>query len=478
MKILLTGATGYIGQRLLPVLLENGHEIICCVRDKTRFNADKYLPYQVKVITVNFSDKTSLENIPVDIDVAYYLLHSMAAAGNFSAMEETAALHFRERLQQTKVQQVIYLGGIINETNLSAHLQSRKNVEHILAAATFPLTTLRAGIIVGSGSTSFEIMRGLVEKLPVMFVPRWVYTTCQPIAIRNVVELLQGVLLLPTTYQQCYDIGGTDILTYKEMLLRLAAVRGLRRKIWVVPLLTLRYSSWWVYLLTAASFPLALNLARSMTTDMICRPNSLAAMLGVKLLSYDTALSLAFDKIAQNQVLSSWQDTMTSPVPDKSIPYYREVPLEGCFKDVRKIQVTNIPQTTERIWAIGGRNGWYYANWLWTLRGFIDKLAGGVGMRRASTTHTTLAAGDVLDCWRVIFADKANKQLLLYAEMKLPGEAWLSFEITGQQLTQTAVFRPRGITGRLYWYAMWPFHAFIFPGMIRRIGRQKRAVTV
>ena len=252
MKILLTGATGYIAQRLLAVLLQNGHEVVCCVRDTNRFNTHKFPLGRLKVIEADFLHKDSLDSIPDDIDVAYYLIHSMSTeSGDFGSMEEICAINFRERIEKTKAVQVIYLSGIVNETVLSRHLSSRKNVEDILADSGFALTTLRAGIIVGSGSASFEIIRDLVEKLPVMITPRWLNTKCQPIAIRNVVEFLIGVIGKTDTYHKSYDIGGPDILSYKEMLLHFARIRGLKRKIFVVPVMTPKISSYWLYFVTA-----------------------------------------------------------------------------------------------------------------------------------------------------------------------------------------------------------------------------------
>jgi len=238
-KILLTGSTGYIAQRLLPVLLGNGHEVICCVRDRARFDSDKYRSPSLSVLEVDFLKTETLKKIPVDIDAAYYLIHSMSTStGDFEKMEETSANNFKDRLQQTKASQVIYLSGIVNEKILSKHLTSRRNVERILGSGSYSLTTLRAGIIIGSGSASFEIIRDLVEKLPVMIAPRWLDTRSQPIAVRNVIEFLSGVLFNKTTFNRSYDIGGPDILTYKQMLLRFAGVRGLKRRIGIVPVMT------------------------------------------------------------------------------------------------------------------------------------------------------------------------------------------------------------------------------------------------
>jgi len=470
MKILLTGATGYIAQRLIPVLLANGHEVICCVRDRSRFDVSKYKQSSLSVIEVNFLQPESLYVIPVDIDIAYYLIHSMSTqTGNFEDMERNCANNFKEYIQKTKVRQVIYLSGITNETELSKHLSSRKNVETILSIATFPLTTLKAGIIVGSGSASFEIIRDLVEKLPFMITPRWLNTKCQPIAIRNVIEFLNAVAGQKDTYHKSYDIGGPDILNYKEMLLRFASIRGLKRQIMVVPVMTPKISSYWLYFVTSTSYPLAKNLVNSMKVEVICRPNELASRFNISLIDYDTSIRLAFDRIEQHQVLSSWIDAQTSDVLEKGISQYMDVPVNGCFKDIHVMDLKDSNLALDKIWTIGGRNGWYYANWLWEIRGFMDKLAGGVGMRRGRKSETELSPGESLDFWRVLLADKNDKRLLLYAEMKLPGEAWLEFRIENNKLTQTATFRPLGLWGRLYWYSLLPVHVFIFKGMISNI---------
>jgi len=469
-KILLTGATGYIGKRLLPLLLKEGHEVICCVRDKKRFNVEKYSSESLKVIEVNFLDPAKEICLPEGVDAAYYLIHSMSSGDrSFEELEQRSAESFREAAGRAKIKQVIYLSGIVNEVTLSKHLISRKNVEDILSAGSYALTTLRAGIIVGSGSASFEIIRDLVEKLPIMITPRWLNTRTQPIAIRNVIEYLCGVLLRSETYGKSFDIGGPDILTYKEMLLRFAKIRGLKRYIVVVPVMTPRLSSYWLYFVTAVSYSLAVNLVNSMKVEIICRKNELKELLGIDLISYEDSIKLAFDKIEQNQVLSSWNDALTSHVLDSGIMKLMEVPQNGCYKDIRKNKVRSSSKTLTKIWAIGGNTGWYYANWLWALRGFADKLFGGVGLRRGRRDPLEIQAGETLDFWRVLLADKKNSRLLLFAEMKLPGEAWLEFTITDGILKQTATFRPLGLLGRLYWYSVYPFHGFIFRGMINRL---------
>jgi len=475
MKILLTGVTGYIAQRLLPVLLQNGHQVVCCVRDKNRFDINRYNSDNLSVIEVDFLKKESLEEIPNDIDIAYYLIHSMSTPiGDFERMERMCAINFKKRIQKTNAKQVVYLSGISNDIVLSKHLSSRKKVEEILSESTFALTTLRAGIIMGSGSASFEIIRDLVEKLPIMIAPNLLKTKCQPIAIRNVVEILSSVIGMTETYNKSYDIGGPDILSYKEMLLRFAKKRGIKRRIIIIaPMKVPKISAYWLYYITATSFALAKNLVSSMSVEVICKPNNLTTLLGINLIDYDTSIKLAFDKIEQNQVLSSWKDAQTSDILKKGISQYVEVPVNGCFKDIRIMQIENSKIALNKIWCIGGETGWYWANWLWELRGIIDQIFGGVGMRRGRKSKTEISPGDALDFWRVLLADKAEKRLLLYAEMKLPGEAWLEFKIDDNNvLTQTATFRPLGIAGRIYWFSVLPFHGYIFKGMIRNIVKQ------
>ena len=470
MKILLTGTTGYIGKRLLPILLAEGHEVICCVRDKKRTDLSNFGGENIKIIELDFLDEKSLDVIPKDIDVAYYLIHSMSVStDDFDTLEEISATNFRNSIQKTSVKHVIYLSGIVNEAELSKHLSSRKNVEDILGSGTYNLTTLRAGIIVGSGSASFEIMRDLVEKLPIMVTPKWLNTKSQPIAIRNVLEFLKGVMLNEYTYNKSFDIGGPEIYTYKEMLLTFAEVRNLKRTIITLPIMTPKLSSYWLYFVTSTSYRLAINLVDSMKVEVICKENDLAERLQIKLIPYKEAVKLAFDKIDQQDVISSWIDAQSSNVLAKGISSLIEVPTFGCFQDKREKAVKNEKETVDKIWAIGGENGWYYGNFLWAMRGFMDKLSGGIGLRRGRKSHTKLSVGDALDFWRVLYADKEEKRLLLYAEMKLPGEAWLEFKIENNILYQTATFRPLGLWGRIYWYAVLPFHGLIFKGMMNKL---------
>jgi uncharacterized protein YbjT (DUF2867 family) len=487
MKILLTGSTGYIGRRLLPVLVESGHEIICLVRDNRRFDYDDFSASNLNKIEVMEGDLTkpeSLKNLPKDIDVAYYLVHSMSTSyQNFKNLEETSSSNFIQYLNSTRCQQVIYLSGIANDEALSSHLQSRRQVEAILTQSTIPLTTLRAAIIIGSGSASFEIIRDLVEKLPIMVAPKWLKSRCQPIGIRNVIEYLHGALLKKAMYNKSFDIGGSDILTYHQMLMTYARVRGLKRYIIPVPLLTPKLSSLWLYFVTSTSFSLARILVNSLKNEVICRDNEIQKIIPTNILSYQESLQLAFDKISQRNVISSWKDTLSASHLDQQFESFIEVPEYGCFQDKQIKSFTRpVEEVISNIWSIGGTTGWYYGDWLWRIRGLLDKMVGGVGLRRGRRSEVDLKAGDALDFWRVLSADKANGRLLLYAEMKLPGEAWLEFKIKKQngetQLIQTATFRPLGIAGRLYWYLVLPFHSLIFPKMIVNILRHKAVKVV
>jgi uncharacterized protein YbjT (DUF2867 family) len=473
LNILITGANGYIGQRLIPVLLEQGHHLYCCVRDKERFE-DEHRHADIHTIEIDFLKDNGDIIFPSTIDAAYFLIHSMSTKGNFEEKELVAAVNFLYLLEKTNCRQIIYLSGIVNEERLSKHLHSRLAVEKKLTQSNIPVTVLRAGIIVGSGSASFEIIRDLVEKLPVMIAPRWLNTQCQPIAVRNVIQFLSGILLKELTYNRHYDISGPDVLTYKQMLLQFAEVRKLRRWIFILPVMTPRLSSYWLYFITSTSYPLAVNLVNSMKITVIAEPNSLAKDLGIELLKYKTAVQSAFEKIEQNMVLSSWKDSFSSSNALSDWMERVEIPSYGCFKDLKWRVINNeVEKVLENVWSIGGERGWYYGNKLWKIRGLMDKVVGGVGLRRGRTNTKDIHPGDALDFWRVLVADKNNKRLLLFAEMKLPGEAWLEFRIMKRhnkiQLRQTATFRPRGLWGRLYWYSVLPFHYFIFNGMINNL---------
>ena len=398
----------------------------------------------------------------------------MSTKADFIEMEHENAETFVNYINQTQAKQIIYLSGIANDTGLSKHLNSRKNVETILATSKVPLTVLRAAIIIGSGSASFEIIRDLVEKLPVMVAPKWLNSRCQPIGIRNVIEYLIGVMLKEEAYNQVYDIGGPDILTYRDMLLGYAKIRGLRRWIIQVPVLSPKLSSYWLYFVTSTSFSLAKSLVSSLKNEVVCSDNRIQQLVPTHLLHYDETLRLTLDRIQQRLVISSWKDAIATDTMDHHFLNHVDVPTYGCFIDKRKIDFERPRQEViDTIWKIGGDQGWYYANLLWRIRGLIDKFFGGVGLRRGRRNATELKAGDALDFWRVLLADKENGRLLLYAEMKLPGEAWLEFRVRQHTVIQTATFRPLGVLGRLYWYIVLPFHGFIFPGMLRNIVKHK-----
>jgi len=476
LKILITGANGYIGRRLIPVLLEQGHELFCCVRDKARFDW-RQRHERLHTLEVDFLKSESLAELPRGLDVAFYLIHSMnSVIGDFAAPERQSARRFCAMVESTDCRQIIYLSGIVNEKQLSTHLSSRLAVEQILRASRIPCTVLRAGIVVGSGSASFEIIRDLVEKLPVMIAPKWLQTRSQPIAIRNVIQFLTGVMLRQEAFNRDFDIGGPEILTYRQMLTQFAEVRGLRRLIITVPVMTPRLSSYWLYFITSTSFALAANLVDSMKIEIIPRKNDLAGQLGITLITYRQAVALALERIESGNVVSGWKDSFASSGASLALMHSANVPEHGCFKDRRARPVTGRGETVwQRVWSIGGDTGWYYGDWLWELRGILDKMAGGVGLNRGRTHVRDIEVGDALDFWRVLVADQPGKRLLLFAEMRLPGEAWLEFQIVpaedGDQLIQTATFRPRGVFGRFYWYAVLPMHHFIFNGMIDALTR-------
>lgn len=472
MKILLTGANGYIGMRILPLLIDQGHKVVCAVRSADRLSVDKEIKEKIDIVEVDLLEEVKPDLIPKDIDAAYYLVHSMTSStSNFSDKEKTTAENFNTYMKDTNVKQVVFLSGIVNEDNLSEHLESRKNVETVLYKGNYNLTVLRAGIIVGSGSASFEIIRDLCEKLPFMITPKWVNTKCQPIGIRDVLKFLIGVLGNAKTYNDSFDIGGPNILSYKDMMKGYAKVRGLNLTILNVPIMTPKLSSYWLYFVTSTSYKLATNLVDSMRINVVAKDHRLQDILDIEPHTYEEAIQMAFIKIEQNQVISSWKDSkVSSRYSQKDLNKYIKVPKYGCLQDHQTMKTNDPDKALDRIWAIGGKNGWYYANLLWKIRGYIDKLVGGVGLRRGRTNPDRINPGDSLDFWRVLMADKEEKRLLLFAEMKVPGEAWLEFIIDENNVVhQNATFRPKGLKGRLYWYSMLPFHYFIFNGMLTKI---------
>lgn len=474
-KILITGANGYIGRRLIVSLLSEGHTVYAMVRDVNRCRDWHILPEHKPCFHLIQGDVTkpaSLEVIPKDIDAVYYLIHSMSDSPEFVELEKRGSANFASAVSKTQARQIIYLGGISNAKHLSTHLKSRHAVESELSRSGIPLTVLRAAIIIGSGSASFEIIRDLVEKLPIMITPKWLNTRCQPIAVRDALIYLCGVLLKEKTYGKIFDIGGPDILTYKEMLLELARYRKVKRLIVTLPVLTPRLSSLWLTLVTSVPQSLARSLVDSLTNEVIVKNEGIHSIVQHKPMTYSQALALAFEKIQSNNVLSNWSDGQGRADLLSSNRLF--VPHEGCYKDIRKAPINDgVKKTIDRIFSIGGQQGWCHGEWLWELRGLLDKCVGGVGLRRGRRNPNELESGDVLDFWRVLIANREEGRLLLYAEMKLPGEAWLEFKCIREDdkdlLLQVATFRPVGLFGRLYWFSVLPFHAWIFPGLARKL---------
>lgn len=468
---MLTGASGYIGKRLVRRLIEKNYEVICCVRDLERISLPASIVEKVSFLEIDFLDPPDLDALPKDIDGAFYLIHSMSQSiKNFTDLEAKAAMNFRDYMNLTGVKHVVYLSGIVNSEELSKHLKSRKNVEEILAEGNYQYTVLRAGIIVGSGSASFEIIRDLVEKLPFMIAPKWALTKSQPIAVHNVMEFLSAAIFDQRCFDKSYDIGGPDILTYKDMLLQYAEVRGLRRYIIPIPIMTQRLSAYWLYFVTAVSYKLAANLVDSMKVEVVGTENNLAKLFGIELIPYRKAIGMAFTRLEQNDVVSTWKDSLISGRLNGDMHEFIKVPEFGVYRNTQVVPITDLDRVMERVWSIGGETGWYYATWVWNIRGFLDKLSGGIGIRRGRTNLHEIHAGDALDFWRVLLADRNKRRLLLYAEMRLPGEAWLEFTLhENYTLRQVATFRPKGVLGRWYWYLLMPFHHFIFKGMARRI---------
>ncbi len=477
-RILLTGSTGYIGRRLIEPLLEEGHFLICPVRDKRRFDYEDFSDEQLErilVLEADFSEDGDFDQLPRDLDAAYYLIHSMSdKTEDFRKKESVTAENFSSYIGKSTARQVIYLSGIVNDDELSDHLASRYDVERILEKSQIPTTTLRAGIIIGSGSASFEIIRDLVEKLPVMIAPRWLSSRCQPISLGNVIQYLIGVLFKEECYQNSFDIAGPEILTYKGMLHGYAKVRNLRRSIIVVPVLTPHLSSLWMFFVTSTSYYLARHLVESMKNEVIARDNEIDQYVKVdNKYGYEEALERALMRVDSGGVTSSWKDSVETNF-NKHFVGQKSTPKYGVFKDKKVVEINkDVASAMARIWQIGGENGWYYGNWLWGIRGLMDKVVGGVGLRRGRRSQSDLKMGDALDFWRVLYVNRDERKLLLFAEMKLPGDAWLEFHIRSESgkhlLYQTATFRPKGLWGRMYWWLVSPFHMFIFRGMASRI---------
>lgn len=477
-KVLVTGANGFVGKRLVLNLLKEGHEVyaLCRIKGTKLFSTEEA---NLHYLWGDIRNPETLNNLPKDIQAAYYLIHSMSEiAENLIEMELSVAEEFIKAIKKTEVQQIIYLGGIINdESHLSPHLKSRLLVEDTLKQSGIPVTILRASIIIGCGSASFEIIRDLCEKLPVMIAPKWVKSVCQPIAIVDVLFYLTKVLLNSACYSKTLDIGGPDALSFKELMLRYSKFRNLKRYIIDIPVLTPRLSSYWLVLITSVRFSLCYYLVESMKSNSIVVNDEIKKIIFHECLDYEQALDQAFQKVEQSDLISTWMDSWEVCDHDPNIQDYIKVPAEGCLKDQRIYPIQDSKEAAiKRIWCIGGDKGYYGYNWAWYLRGLFDKLLGGVGLNRGRKHPTEISVGDSIDFWRVLLADPEKGHLILYAAAKMPGEAWLEFKINDSEnkptLVQTATFRPQGLQGRLYWWILSPFHYFIFRKMAKSISGQ------
>lgn len=478
MHILITGANGYIGTRLLAAFSSTEHEVTAVVRNAERLSPHVRELYEadgnsrLTIVEADFlTQSNNITPLSAKVDVAYYLIHSMGGGDEFDKREALCANNFVQWIEPVHPKQIIYLSGLLPKSGpLSQHLASRQAVQKILCQGATPVTTLRASIIVGSGSASFEIIRDLVEKLPIMVTPKWASSLCQPIAVKNVISYLTEALSKPQTYGMSFDIGGPETMTYIEILKRYAASRNLKRLIVSVPVFTPRLSSYWLQLITATNYNLAKALVSSLHMETICQDNSIQQIIPIKLLSYEDAIERAFAKIAQNRVPSTWYGALSTGKLTHGQIRSIQVPEFGVFTDKQDAPLlTSKDSVINAIWALGGDTGWPAMGWAWKLRGIIDNIIAGTGLRRGRRSVTELKPGDALDFWRVIVADKKHGRLILYAEMKLPGEAWLTFEVKGDQLVQVATFRPHGLSGRLYWYSTYLFHLVLFPTMAKTL---------
>jgi uncharacterized protein YbjT (DUF2867 family) len=474
--ILVTGVTGYIGGRLVPRLLEAGYRVRVLARDASRLQ-DRSWVEQVEVSEGDVLKPETLENAMYGVSAAYYLIHSMMDTSDFEQRDLTAAQNFGQTARAAGVKRILYLGGLGDpESDLSQHLSSRQHTGDVLRQSGVPITEFRAAVIVGSGSVSFEMIRYLTERLPVMICPQWVYTRVQPIGIRNVMEYLVAALNTPESAGKIIEIGGSDVLTYGDMMLDYAQVRGLHRYLIPVPVLTPRLSSHWVHWMTPIPAQIARPLIDGLQNEVIVRDDLANKIFPqIQPLDYKTSVQLALDRLEASQIESFWSDALVSSRGD--IPTVELKNTEGMIIE-RRIYLTEA--TPEKVFkaftSLGGERGWPYMNWIWRLRGLLDRFVGGVGLRRGRRHPALLRVGDALDFWRVEAVDEPQL-LRLRAEMKLPGRAWLQFDVEpvskfGSLFIQTAYFAPKGLGGFLYWYVLYPVHSLVFSGMITAIARQ------
>lgn len=473
MHVLVTGATGYVGGRLVPRLVATGHQVICLTRDPSRL-VGRVWSEAVEIRQADALDPASLQQALPGVDAAYYLIHSMAAgARGFAERDRRAAENFGVAAGASGVSQILYLGGLgTGETTLSSHLASRHAVGEVLRASGVPVTEFRAAVIVGSGSISFEMIRYLTDRLPIMITPRWLTTRCQPIAIDDVLEYLTRALAEPRAVGRTFEIGGPDILTYGDMMLGYAAARGLRRYLIPVPVLTPRLSSYWVDLVTPIPAALSHPLIEGLHNEVVVQDPGARDVFHFAPMSYAEAITQAIKRTQLGDVETIWAGAQADLTPGVTLST-----TEGMIAERRSVATSAAPSAVFAVFSgIGGRRGWLYANWAWRLRGLLDRLLGGVGMRRGRRHADELRQGDALDFWRVE-AVETGHLMRLRAEMKLPGSAWLQFEALpqaggGSLLVQTAFFEPHGLAGLVYWYGLYPLHQRIFSGMARAIVRR------
>jgi uncharacterized protein YbjT (DUF2867 family) len=474
---LVTGATGYVGGRLVPELLANGYRVRVLVRHPERL---RDVPWHdgVEIAVGDAADAEALASALADVDVAYYLIHAIGTGPDFDRTEMTMASTFATAAREAGIGRIVYLGGIAHDENLSEHLRSRAEVGDILLASGVPTAALGAATIIGSGSLSFEMMRYLTERLPVMITPRWVRTRIQPIAIRDVLRYLVGCAELPPEVNRTFDIGGPDVLTYEQMMQRFAAVSGLtRRRILPVNLLQPELSARWVGLVTPVPSTIARPLVASLRNEVVCQEDDIRQYVPDPpggLLGFDASVRLALKRVKDAEVATRWSDAYMPGAPSDPMPTDPDWAGGSLFTDDRSTTVDASPEALwEVVESIGGDNGWYSLKWAWEIRGGFDRAIGGPGLRRGRRHPRELQVGEACDFWRVEEVVPGSL-LRLRAEMKVPGLAWLEFHVAPAEggrstLRQRATFFPHGLAGQAYWYAVVPFHGAVFPTMLRRI---------
>jgi len=482
--ILVTGATGYIGGRLVPLLLAAGYAVRCFVRNPEQLR-NRTWEDQVEIVKGDVLQPDTLAAALAGIDAAYYLIHSLQAGeAAFAERDRQAAANFGKAAREAGLQRIICLGGLKPKTNTpSKHLKSRLETGDILRASGVPVTEFRAAVIVGSGSLSFEMIRYLTERVPLLITPRWVRTPTQPIAIRNVLQYLTQALTVPESTGKILEIGGKDVLTYGDMFRIYARVRGLRHPIVEVPVLTPRLSSLWVGLVTPINSRIARLLIDGLNNEVVVQDDTAQRLFDIELFSYETAVQRALTRFERDEVETMWSGAVSSNIDDVKIAETLTEKKEGMIRERLQVKVKATPETVFGvIKSLGGDTGWLYADALWKIRGFLDLLIGGIGLRKTRRSYTYIRESDTIDFWRVEAVEE-NRLLRLRAEMKVPGKAWLQYKVKPDGpgcsiVTQTAFYEPRGLFGFLYWYLFALPHRFIFPGMLRALRRRAEALEV